>query len=107
VIGADVNKENVSLTFDEIRKELRRLRTEEISDSELETARNHFIGSLQSEISTPFAHADKIKTITLYNLRRDHYQNMITKMEALTPEAIAAISHRYFDENLFFEVAVG
>lgn len=107
VIGADVNKENVSLTFDEIRKELKRLRTEKISDDELETARNHFIGSLQSEITTPFAHAEKIKTIALYDLRPDHYQQMITRMEALTPEAILAISEQYFDESLFFEVAVG
>lgn len=107
VIGADVNKENVSLTFDEIRKELNRLRTEKISDTELETARNHFIGSLQSEITTPFAHADKIKTIALYNLRSDHYQKMIAEIETLKSESIVAISQQYFDESAFFEVAVG
>jgi predicted Zn-dependent peptidase len=107
VIGADVNKENVGLTFDEIRKELRRFGTEEISTGELETARNHFIGSLQSEMTTPFAHAEKIKAIALYNLRLDHYQNMIAKMEALTPKSIVEVGQKYFDERLFFDVAVG
>jgi zinc protease len=107
VIGADVNKENVDLTFDEIRKELKNLRTSNISSGELETTRNHFIGSLQSEITTPFAHAEKIKTITLFNLPRDHYQHMITKIEKITPAEIAAISERYFNERDFFEIAVG
>lgn len=107
VIGADVNKENVNLTFDEIRKELKRLRTEGISDSELETARNHFIGSLQAEITTPFAHAEKIKTIALYNLRPDHYQNMITGIDAVTAESIMAVSQHHLEEGMFFEVAVG
>ncbi|MEX2231658.1 MAG: pitrilysin family protein [Cyclobacteriaceae bacterium] len=107
VIGADVNKENVDLTFDEIRKELKNLRATKIAAGELETTRNHFIGSLQSEITTPFAHAEKIKTIALFNLPRDHYQNMISKIERITAVEIADISEQYFHEDAFCEVAVG
>jgi predicted Zn-dependent peptidase len=107
VIGADVNKENVALTFDEIRKELKTLRTNNITPDELETTRNHFIGSLQSEITTPFAHADKIKTIKLFDLAPDHYQSMISRIENLNASNIIEISEQYFDENTFFEVGVG
>ena len=107
VIGADVNKENINLTFDEIRKELKRLRTEPISPDELETSRNHFIGSLQSELTTPFAHADKLKTIYLYGLPFTFYQEMISKINNTTPEDIIEISERYFNETEFFEIAVG
>jgi predicted Zn-dependent peptidase len=107
VIGADVDKGNVNLTFDEIRKELKNLRTTKITDDELETSRSHFIGSLQSEITTPFAHAEKIKNISLFNLQRDHYQNMINKIGKITPGNIADISEQYFHEDAFCEVAVG
>ncbi len=107
VIGADVNKENVNLTFEEIRKELKILRTTKISFSELETTRNHFIGNLQSEITTPFAHADKIKTIKLFDLSPDYYQQMIIRIEKITPAEIIEISEMYFDESAFYEVAVG
>lgn len=107
VIGADVNKENKELTFDEIRKEIKILQTRMISTDELETTRNHFIGSLQSEMTTPFAHAEKIKTIELYGLRPDHYQNMISKIDSITPSGIAAISEEYFKEDSFIQVAVG
>ncbi len=107
VIGADVNKENVRLAFDEIRKELNRLRTEEISADELATARNHFIGSLQSEITTPFAHADKLKTIFLYDLPAAYYQNTISRIQRMLPGDILAIADKHFNENRFTEVAVG
>ena len=107
VIGADVNKQNVDLTFQEIAKEIRLLRTETISDDELETTRNHFIGSLQSEITTPFAHADKIKTIKLFGLGADYYQNMISRIDAMTPALIIETSEQYFQEDSFTQVAVG
>jgi zinc protease len=107
VIGADVNKENVELTFEEIRKELRRLRLEKISADELDTARNHFIGSLQSEITTPFAHADKLKTIHLFNLPTNYYQQMIDVLVKISANDIAETGEKYFNEKNFFEVAVG
>lgn len=107
VIGADVNKENVDITFGEIAKEINILRTEPISADELETTRNHFIGSLQSEITTPFAHADKIKTIKLFGLDDDYYQTMIRKIDAITPSLIIETSERYFEDNSFARVAVG
>lgn len=107
VIGADVNKENVNLAFEEIRKELKKLRTTNISFSELETTRNHFIGSLQSEITTPFAHADKIKNIYLFGLDQAYYKKMISQIEKITPSKIIEISEMFFNENNFYEVAVG
>jgi zinc protease len=107
VIGADVNKENVALTFEEIRRELKKLRTTTISGDELETTRNHFIGSLQAEITTPFAHAEKLKTITLFDLQQDHYQKMITRIENMTPARIAEISEQYLHEDSLFQIAVG
>jgi predicted Zn-dependent peptidase len=107
VIGTDVNKENIDLTLDEIRKELKILRTEKISADELYTSKNHFIGSLQSEITTPFAHADKIKTIFLSSLPKDFYQQMIMTIDKITPEKIIAITEKHFHEDTLNEVTVG
>lgn len=107
VIGADVNNENLDLTFEEIRKELKRLRTELIDAEELEIARNHFIGSLQAEITTPFAHADKIKNIFLFSLPQDYYQKLINTIDGIQGEELIGIAAKYFAEDSFVEVAVG
>jgi zinc protease len=107
VIGADVNKENVDLTVDEISKELRRLREEKIDKNELETARNHFIGGLQSELTTAFAHADKIKTIQLFGLSDRYYNSMIERIEKLTAEDLLRTGEAHFHESSFLQIAVG
>jgi predicted Zn-dependent peptidase len=107
VIGADVNSENVSVAFDEIGKELKRLRTEKVDEEELTIARNHFIGSLQLEITTSFAHADKIKNIVLFGLSPQYYQNMISRVDVITAEDLMHTADRYFAENSFIEIAVG
>ncbi|HEX6223006.1 MAG TPA: pitrilysin family protein [Chryseolinea sp.] len=107
VIGADVNRENLDLTFNEIAKEIKRLRTEKIDDEELDVARNHFIGGLQLEITTSFAHADKVKSIVLYNLPENHYQKMIARIDRITSDDLIKIADQYFAEDSFIQVAVG
>jgi len=106
-IGADVNLENVELTFSEIQHELKKLRTDLINSAELETARNHFIGNLQLEITTSFAHADKIKNIILFNLPDSFYQDLILRIDRISSEDLLQIANMYFHEDTFIEVAVG
>lgn len=107
VIGTDVNKENAALARLEIGKELDRLCTEEIPSEELETARRHFIGSLQAELSTPFAHADKIRNIVLYNLSRNHYANIIEKIGGMQAGELLSKAGQYFRKKLFIEASAG
>lgn len=106
-IGADVNKENRELTVDEIKKELQTLRDRPVELNELETARNHFIGSMQSELTTPFAHADKIKSSMLYSLPKGFHQSLILKIASLSQEDLQYTAKKYFDEESFTEVTVG
>ena len=106
-IGADVNRENLDIAFQEIANELKRLRTEKVDEEELDIARNHFIGNLQLEITTSFAHADKIKNIVLFNLPSGYYQQMIDRVNAITSEDLIRIANKYFAEDSFLEIAVG
>lgn len=106
-IGADVDKENRELTTQEIKKELKNLRTQRVGSVELETAKNHFIGSLQAEITTPFAHADKIKNMLLYSLPDNYYQSLLTKIDSVNESVLLETAVKYFDEESFSVVAVG
>ena len=107
VIGADVNLENVQLAFGEIRKEMKRLRDEVIDPAELEIARNHFIGSLQLEITTSFAHADKVKNIKIFGLPDTYYQQLINRIDALSADNLMAVANRHFQEDQLLQIAVG
>jgi predicted Zn-dependent peptidase len=107
VIGADVNLENVQIAFGEIKKEMKRLREEPMDASELETARNHFIGNLQLEITTSFAHADKVKNLLIFGLPADYYQQLIQRVDNVTADDLLTVANRHFQEEEMLEIAVG
>lgn len=106
-IGTDVNKENRDLALQEIRNEMHKLCNTLIGKSELETARNHFIGSLQSEITTPFAHADKIKNLLLFSLPSDYYRQLILKIDSLSANDLMETANKYLDPKSYNSVTVG
>lgn len=95
-IGADVNKDKRELTIEEIFKEIEVLKSKKISDLEFETAKNHFIGALVSDLSTPFAHAEKHKTIFLFNLPYNYYQELILKLNKVSQSDIQEVTTNYF-----------
>lgn len=107
VIGADVNRENRALALEEINKELQRLRTEPVSVGELTVARNHFIGSLQSEVANPFSVTDKIKNIYLNALPPDYYQQLFDRVKALKAEDLIRIGQENFQPASLHVVTVG
>lgn len=107
VIGADVNKENRDLALDEIRKEIRRMRTELIDADELETARNHFLGSLQSEVANPFSVTDKIKNVHLNGLPDYYYPSLFKKINEASAKDLIALGEKYLNEDSLFVATVG
>jgi len=106
-IGTDVNKENKALAFTEIKKEIQRLCEEKISNDELDTARYHFIGSFQAELSTSFAHAEKIKSMALFNLEKDYYNTLLQRISNTDAIELQTIANRYFAADSFYEVSAG
>lgn len=106
-IGADVDRRNLTPAIQEIKSELKKLRSEEVTTQELTLAKNHFIGSLQSDMANPFAVAEKIKNIHLFSLTGDFYQRLIDKVDKITPSRVQEVAELHFHEKVFFEVTVG
>ena len=107
VIGAEVNQQNAARAIEEIRSEIKILQEEPVSEQELEIAKNYFIGSWQSENSTLFAVADKIKSIHLYGLSENYYTHMLTHIQKITPAQIQNAGRAAFDATGLIEVQVG
>ncbi len=106
-IGADVNKSNVELAKEEIKKEINCLKETLITEEELTVAKNHFLGSLQLEIASPFAVLEKTKSIRLNKLGEMYYQDLFSKIRAIGPEAILIAARQYLEPASFVEVSVG
>lgn len=106
-IGADVNRENQDITIQEIKSELKKLATEEISTQELLIAKNHFIGSIQLDMANPFSVVEKIKNINLNNLNQDYYSNLLKEISQVSAATLTATAQTYLQDHDLFLIKVG
>ncbi|MDW8332421.1 MAG: pitrilysin family protein [Cyclobacteriaceae bacterium] len=106
-IGADVNQHQAEEVIEETFNQLKDLRTKPVQQKELELAKNHFIGSLQNEMSNIFAHMERFKTVYLFNLPSDYYSRLILEINAATSDDILLVSEKYFHEEDMTVAMVG
>ncbi len=106
-IGADVNIDKCEETFREIGNELTRLQRELISEEELLVAKNHFLGSLQLEVSNPFSVTEKLKTIHLFDLSHSYYSDLFDRIGKTNAKDLQQLAQKHFGLNDFFTVQVG
>ncbi|SDL67909.1 Predicted Zn-dependent peptidase [Catalinimonas alkaloidigena] len=107
VIGADVKKEATLQTLEEIYHEMDVLRQELIPENELTTVRNYMLGSLAGSITTPFALADKFKSIYYHNLGYDYYDRFVDTIRTVTAEELRETARLYFDPEKLVEAIAG
>ncbi|MFQ3574974.1 MAG: pitrilysin family protein [Cytophagales bacterium] len=100
VIGTDVKKEHRESCLDEIQFEIQKLIQEGVSDDELESVINYMKGSFVSGLNTPFALADKFKTIHFSGLDYTYYQDFLTVLNTITSFEIQSCVEKYFTEHI-------
>ncbi len=102
-VGADVTKQ----TLEEIYKELGKLRTDLVSDNELETVRNYILGHFLRSVDGPFSLADKFKSIWEFGLGYDYFDNYFKAVKTVTPKELRDLANKYFKEDDLIECVVG
>lgn len=107
LVSLDVNKEQVGLAIDEIYKEIRKLQNELVPADELETVKNQMIGGFLTEISSPFALAEKFKAVHFHGLDYGFYQEFVDTINTIAPEEIRQMAAAYLDVSDMSETVVG
>jgi zinc protease len=107
VISAEVNQNNAREAIAEIKHEIISLQEELVPDDELEIAKNYFIGNWQSENSTMFAIAEKVKSNELWGLSGEYYSHLMEHIQRITPAQIQSAAQAHFDTKDLLEVQVG
>ncbi|MGK7393002.1 MAG: M16 family metallopeptidase [Candidatus Cyclobacteriaceae bacterium M3_2C_046] len=107
VIGTDVNKEYTGNTIEQVNLEIKRLQDDLVGPNELETVRNQLIGSFLTEITSPFALADKFKAVYFHDLDYSFYQDFIKTVNTISAQEIRDMAQKYLDLNTMTEIVVG
>ena len=102
-VGAEVCKD----ALNEIYKEIELLRTEKVSNDELDLVKNYMLGSFLRNSDGPFAMADRFKTIHFSGMDYSYYENYIKKVNSITPDEVLDLCRKYLDTNSMTEIVAG
>ena len=105
-VGRLVQEKGV-LQLYEIEKELQLLIDTLVSDNELETVKSYMLGSFVGDIQTPFAIADKYKTIYFYGLGYNYYERFFSRIQSITATDIQNVAKKYFAPSEMSYVIAG
>jgi len=106
-IASEVGTDVCRKALDEIYKELKILRTELISEDELQLVRNFMLGSLLRNADGPFLLADRFKSLLEYNMDENYYIAFIDRINNTTPAELRQLAEKYLHEESMFELIVG
>jgi predicted Zn-dependent peptidase len=102
-VGVDVTQS----ALDEIYSEIHRLTEERIPDEELQLVKNYLKGAYIGSIENIFSHADKFKSIDLYDLDYGYYERYFKIIDETTSERLLQLAKEYFKRNTLTEVVIG
>ena len=102
-VGVDVTQK----ALDEIYAEILRLTEELIPDEELQLVKNYLKGAYIGSIENIFSHADKFKSIDLYDLDYGYYERYFKIIDDTTSERLLQLAKEYFQRNTLTEVVIG
>lgn len=106
-ISTEVGSEVAEEAINEIMKEIERLRTEPVSEEELENVRKIIFGEVMRILDGPFGIAD----VTIENIQNGESNNYTSRMlqtiKAITPADVLALAQKYLSPTDLITVTLG
>ena len=91
----------------EIMNEMKKIRNEKVSETELQNAKNLLAGGFIRSLEQPATIANFAINIARYNLPKDYYKNFLKNLSAVTVDDVQAIAKKYIKPNNANIVIVG
>jgi predicted Zn-dependent peptidase len=102
-VGADV----CTAALEEIRKEIEILKTETVSEQELDLVRNYMLGSMLGGLENAMSHADKFKNIYFSGVGYEYYHRYIQTVRTISAQDLQSLANKYLHWDELEKVVVG
>lgn len=106
-VWMQTKSESANESIDEIFKELKRIRTEPVSEKELADAKAYLTGSFPLRMDTYAKIAGMLTAIEIYNLGLDYPQKYRGLINVVTREDILRVAKKYIDTDHMVIVVLG
>ena len=107
VVSAPVRNEVTLESVTEVLNELRRIRTGDIEERELEDTKNYLAGVFPATVQSASDIAGRLLDMELYDLPHDYFDHYRENISAVTKDHIARVANKYIDPDRALIVIVG
>jgi zinc protease len=107
MIGTSIQVPFGSDAIGEILKEFEKIKTEIVTEKELNAVKNNLLRSFNDHYSTIGKVASEVETNFLYNLPTDYAQNYYARLEKVSADDILKAANKVFEMKNLVAVAVG
>ncbi len=106
-ISTEVGSEYTLAAIEEIYNELKRIREELISGSELHLVKNYLTGQIIRSLDGPFALSDRAKMIIKHGLPFDYFKKYVQEINSISPQKLIEMANTYLEKDMLIELIVG
>ena len=107
VVAAPVRNEVTRESVHEILSELRRIRTGDIEDRELDDTKNYLMGVFPATVQSSSDIAGRLLDMELYGLPEDYFDRYRENIAAVSRDDISRVAAKYIDPDRAVIVVVG
>lgn len=107
VVAAPVRNEVTRESVTEILAELRRIRTGDVEDRELDDTKNYLMGVFPATVQSSSDIAGRLLDMELYGLPEDYFDRYRENIGAVSKDHIARVADKYIDPDRALIVVVG
>jgi zinc protease len=106
-VWVQTKSESANQAIEEIFKELKRIRTEPVTEKELADAKAYLTGSFPLRMDTSAKIGGMMTSVEIYNLGLDYPQKYPKLINAVTKEDILRVAKKYIDPDKMVIVVLG
>ena len=108
IITTRVGKEVVLPALDAIYHEIKRLRTEQIPQDELDMVKTYMLSTIVRNFDGALATSEMLRNTFDYNIDfHKYYQQFWSRVKKIQAKELQQLANDYFNENSMYEVVVG
>ncbi len=106
VISTDAGRDVCEATIEEVYKEMKILREENIDEDELLLVRNYLVGTILGDLDGPFHIMGRWKNLVLNNLTESYFYDSVKTIKTISAEELKALANKYLVPEDFYELVV-
>ena len=106
-IMTEVNAEFSKETVEQVRKEIKILRTDLIGEEELDKVKSYLLGRLLRAVDGPLSLSESYLNVWAYGLDWKYYQEYIKVIKKISPQEVQDLTNKYLHEDSLIQVIAG